>query len=251
MASNDGQLGQGRGGRPAAGSHSETHRGASRGASPSDVEAISRAQRGDHEAFRVLVERYQPRVYRLALRILRDEEMARDAVQDAFLKVYASLERFEGRSSFYTWLYRVVLNLCLDLRRRDRSSRHVEWAEEHTPLSEGADPDAEEPMDGAPPSPQHALERAELRDRMVAAIGELPDAARRTLLLREVDGLSYEEIAQALEIPKGTVMSRLHYARRRMQKALIAGGLEVDKEVVPRREPRAQDTGDTGKGGDG
>jgi len=83
---------------------------------------------------------------------------------------------------------------------------------------------------------------------MAAAIAELPEAAQRTLLLREVDGLSYEEIAQALEIPKGTVMSRLHYARRRMQKALIAGGLEVDKEVVPRREPQ---TRDTGKGGDG
>jgi RNA polymerase sigma-70 factor (ECF subfamily) len=246
MASNDGQFGPGRGGRHASGSPSETHRGASLASSPSDEEAISRAQRGDHAAFRVLVERYQQRIYRLALRLLRDEETARDAVQDAFLKVYASLGKFEGRSSFYTWLYRVVLNLCLDFRRRDRSSRHVEWAEEHTPLSEAADPESDAPMEGAPPSPHHALERAELRDRMAAAIGELPDAARRTLLLREVDGLSYEEIAQALEIPKGTVMSRLHYARRRMQKALVAGGLEREKEVVPRGEPR----GDTGKGGD-
>jgi RNA polymerase sigma-70 factor (ECF subfamily) len=195
----------------------------------------------------VLVERYQQRVYRLALRILRDEEMARDAVQEAFLKVYASLERFEGRSSFYTWLYRVVLNLCLDLRRRDRSGRHVEWAEEHTPLSEGADPESEEPMEGAAPSPHRALERAELRDRMAAAIAELPEPARRTLLLREVDGLSYEEIAQALEIPKGTVMSRLHYARRRMQKALVAGGLDWEKEVVPRGEAHARGTG---KGGE-
>ncbi len=247
MASNGGQFGQGRGGGQAPGFQSETQRGVSRAASPSDEEAISRAKRGDHAAFRVLVERYQQRVYRLALRILRDEEMARDAVQDAFLKVYASLGRFEGRSSFYTWLYRVVLNLCLDLRRRDRSSRHVEWAEEHTPLSEGADPDSEEPMEGAPPSPHHVLERAELRERMAAAIEELPDAARRTLLLREVDGLSYEEIAEALEIPKGTVMSRLHYARRRMQKALIAGGLASDKEVAPRGELHTQETG---KGGD-
>jgi len=69
------------------------------------------------------VERYQDRIYRLALRVLRDEERARDAVQDAFLKVYQSLRRFEGRSSFYTWVYRLVLNLCLDLKRRDRSGR--------------------------------------------------------------------------------------------------------------------------------
>ena len=247
MASNEGQFGQGRGEGQASDSQSETQRGVTRAASPSDEEAISRARRGDHAAFRVLVERYQQRAYRLALRILRDEEMARDAVQDAFLKVYASLGRFEGRSSFYTWLYRVVLNLCLDLRRRDRSGRHVEWAEEHTPLSQGADPDSEEPMEGAPPSPHHVLERAELRERMAAAIEELPDAARRTLLLREVDGLSYEEIAQALEIPKGTVMSRLHYARRRMQKTLIAGGLALDEKVAPRGKLRAQSTG---KGGD-
>ncbi len=247
MTSNEGQFGQGQGGKRALGSQSETHRGATRAASPSDEEAISRARRGDHAAFRVLVERYQQRAYRLALRILHDEEMAQDAVQDAFLKVYSSLGRFEGRSRFYTWLYRVVLNLCLDLRRRDRSSRHVEWAEEHTPLSEGADPDSEEPMEGAAPSPHHVLERAELRQRMAAAIEELPDAARRTLLLREVDGLSYEEIAQALEIPKGTVMSRLHYARRRMQKALIAGGLGLEGEIAPRGEPQAQDAG---KGGE-
>jgi RNA polymerase sigma-70 factor (ECF subfamily) len=247
MASNDGQFGRGRGEGLDSGSQSETQRGVTRAASPSDEEAISRARLGDHAGFRVLVERYQQRAYRLALRILHDEEMARDAVQDAFLKVYASLGRFEGRSSFYTWLYRVVLNLCLDLRRRDRSSRHVEWAEDYTPLSEGADPDSEEPMEGAPPSPHHVLERAELRERMAAAIEELPDAPRRTLLLREVDGLSYEEIAQALEIPKGTVMSRLHYARRRMQKALIARGLALDKEIAPRGKLRAQDTG---KGGD-
>jgi len=246
MASNEGHSGRGRGEGQAFGFQSETQQDASRAALPTDAEAISRAQRGDHAAFRVLVERYQQRLYRLALRILRDEEMARDALQEAFLKVYASLGRFEGRSSFYTWLYRVVLNLCLDLRRRDRSSRYVEWAEEHTPLSEGADPDSEEPLEGVSPSPYHVLLRAELRGRLAAAIEELPEAARRTLLLREVDGLSYEEIAQVLEIPKGTVMSRLHYARRRMQKALLAGGLVLDERVRGQTKER-----DAGKGGNG
>ena len=199
---------------------------------PSDDEAISRARQGDHDAFRVLVERYQQRAFRLALRVLRDEEAAHDAVQEAFLKVYASLARFEGRSSFYTWLYRVVLNLCLDLKRRDRSARHVEWNEEIAGGA-GAEADTDETTDGAPPSPHTALERAELREHMTAAIEELPDAARRTLLLREVDGLSYDEISRALDIPKGTVMSRLYYARRRVQKALIAAGLAAATE-----EPR-------------
>ena len=95
-----------------------------------DAEVVQKARAGDHQAFRVLVERYQGRAYGLALRVLRDEDAARDAVQDAFLKAYGSLDRFEGRSSFYTWLYRIVMNLCLDRKRRDRSDREVEWNDE-------------------------------------------------------------------------------------------------------------------------
>lgn len=195
---------------------------------PSDAEAVARAREGDHEAFRVLVERYQGRAFRLAARVLRDEERARDVVQEAFLKVYGALRRFEGRSSFYTWLYRVVMNLCLDLRRREAreaKGREVEWSDETSPGWE----DAEVDPPGAPHAeemPDVLLERAELRARMTAAIDALPEAARATLVLREVEGLSYEEIAQALEIPKGTVMSRLHYARRRVQAALAAAGVE-------------------------
>ena len=99
---------------------------------PSDADVIARARKGDHDAFRVLVERYQERAYGLALRVLRDQEWAEDVVQEAFLKVYRSLDRFEGRSSFYTWLYRIVMNLCLDAKRSDRSNRHVEWDEATT-----------------------------------------------------------------------------------------------------------------------
>ena len=189
---------------------------------PSDAEAIERARGGDHEAFRVLVERYQSRAHALALRVLRDEEQARDAVQDAFLKVYRSLDRFEGRSSFYTWLYRLVMNVCLDLRRRDRSDRHLEWDE-----TRGVEPMAgAAPLAGAEGSldfgPADAAMRQELREQLASAIDDLPGAARETLILREVEGLSYAEIAEALAIPKGTVMSRLHYARRRVREILVS-----------------------------
>jgi RNA polymerase sigma-70 factor (ECF subfamily) len=92
----------------------------------SDADLVARARSGDTAAFRTLVERTQGRAFRLALRVLRDEEAARDVVQDALLKAYGSLDRFEGRSGFYTWLYRIVMNLCLDRKRRDRSDRHVE-----------------------------------------------------------------------------------------------------------------------------
>lgn len=186
---------------------------------PTDAAVVERAQAGDRDAFRVLVERYQGRVFRLALRVMRDEEQARDVSQEAFLKVYRSIDRFEGRSSFYTWLYRLVMNLCLDMKRRDKSGRHVEWNEEVALDTEGE-------VSGPAPlaAPAQSLERAELRESMRKAIDGLPDDARRTFLLREVDGLSYSEIATALEIPKGTVMSRLHYARRRLREALLASG---------------------------
>lgn len=188
--------------------------------SPDDAAVVERARAGDHEAFRVLVERYQGRLFRLALRVLRDEEQARDAVQDAFLKVYRSLDRFEGRSSFYTWVYRLVMNQCLDARRRDRSDRHVEFEDER---SVELRPEA---ADRAEPEPAAELERGELRGQMQRAIAGLPQDARRTFLLREVDGLSYAEIARSLRIPKGTVMSRLHYARRRLRAALLEAGVE-------------------------
>lgn len=188
-----------------------------------DAQAVERARGGDHDAFRVLVERYQDRVYRLARRILRDDEWARDAAQEAFLKVYRALRDFEGRSGFYTWLYRVTVNLCLDMRRRDRSSLHVEWDEERAAKSE-----SDGSMDTSAPTagPLQALERAELRQRMAEAIGALPEDARQTLLLREVDGMSYVEIAQTLQIPKGTVMSRLYHARRKVKQALLDAGVD-------------------------
>jgi RNA polymerase sigma-70 factor (ECF subfamily) len=183
-----------------------------------DAAAVARARNGDHAAFRLLVERHQGRAFGLALRVLRDEEQARDVVQDAFLKAYGALERFEGRAAFSTWLHRIVVNLCLDRKRRERSARRIESNEEALALA-GADPESPET-----PDPGLALERAELRDQLARAIAGLPEDSRRTLELREIDGLSYQEIAGVLGVPKGTVMSRLHYARRRLRSVLVAAG---------------------------
>jgi RNA polymerase sigma-70 factor (ECF subfamily) len=186
---------------------------------------VEGAKAGDPAAFRVLVERHQARAYRLALRVLRDPEQARDAVQEAFLKVHTAIHRFEGRSAFGTWLHRLVLNQCLDMKRRDRSGRHVEWDEERSlelsdapDLAGGVDPEEDF-------GPAGALLRRELAEHVAAAIQTLPESARETLLLREVEGLSYAEISQTLGIPKGTVMSRLHYARKRVQQILTGAGL--------------------------
>lgn len=185
---------------------------------------MRRAREGDPDAFRVLVERYQGRAYRLALRILRNEESARDAVQEAFVKAYTSLGRFEERSSFFTWLYRLVTNQCIDMRRREHGERRVEWREGDV-LEEAELPLAPEL---APPElPVDEALRKELRGQLAEAIDALPEAARTTLLLREVDGLAYAEIAEVQGIPRGTVMSRLHYARRRLQELLRGAGVEA------------------------
>jgi RNA polymerase sigma-70 factor (ECF subfamily) len=199
---------------------------------PSDLEVIQRVRNGESEAFRLLVERYQGRAYRLALRVLRDEEAARDAVQDAFVKAYSALGRFEGRSSFFTWLYRLVMNQCLDAKRRDKSAREVAFEEggglELEPES-SLNPVPE--VDGVSFAPAATLMRKELLAHLARAIERLPPAARETLLLREVEGLSYAEIATALSIPKGTVMSRLHYARKQLQKLLVEAGVaEAESE---------------------
>ncbi len=174
----------------------------------------------------MLVERYQGRAYGLALRVMRDEEQAKDVVQEAFLKAYRSLDRFEGRSSFYTWFYRVVMNLCIDAKRRQPSGGMVEWDEAHAleaPVGTGLDAvDPDRQREGGPAGD---LERAELREAVRRAIEALPDDARQTLLLREVDGLSYSEIAESLGVPKGTVMSRLHHARRRVRALLVEQGV--------------------------
>ena len=162
----------------------------------------------------MLVERYQGRAYGLALRVLRDEEQARDVVQEAFLKAYRSLDRFEARSSFYTWFYRVVMNLCIDAKRRQPPGRMVEWDEGHaleTPVGTGLD--AVDPARQQTSGPAGDLERAELREAIGRAIEALPDDARQTLLLREVEERSYEEIAALTRVPVGTVRSRLARAR--------------------------------------
>jgi len=203
---------------------------------PADAEVVERAREGDHGAFRVLVERYQGRAYGLAFRVLRDEEQARDAVQDAFLKAYGSLDRFQGRSGFYTWLYRIVMNQCLDRKRRDKSDREVAWDDVTAARAARTPAAGSLEGEGAGAAPDVAAERGELRRVLARAIAALPEDARRTIELREIDGLSYREIADALAVPKGTVMSRLHYARRKLRESLRAAGIdgldEVGKEIA-------------------
>ena len=164
------------------------------------------------------------RAYRVAFRILRDPDQAEDVLQEAFIKAYRGIRQFERRSAFYTWLYRIVVNLALDRRRRERPGSRIEWEDS---VAHEVEPRA---VVGQSPDPDLSARRAEVREILSEGIQRLPDGQREVLLLREIEGLSYEEIATSMEISKGTVMSRLHYARRKLSSFLTERG--VDPEDV-------------------
>jgi RNA polymerase sigma-70 factor (ECF subfamily) len=181
---------------------------------------VHRLKQGDLKALEELVLHYQEQVYRLAYGLLQDPEESQDVTQEAFLRVYQSIHRFAEKSAFFTWLYRIVVNLCHDSRRRKAKRKNEvsldQLQEERDLLGE---PPLELPDLQGIPADQYSADR-ELERKVKSAMDSLPEKHRITLLLREVEGLSYEEIAQATEVNIGTVMSRLHYARKRMQELL-------------------------------
>jgi RNA polymerase sigma-70 factor, ECF subfamily len=192
---------------------------------PDDRLLVEQARRGSSRAFQGLVERYQSKVYALALGFVRNKDEARDVAQDAFLKAHQSLDKFQGGSSFYTWLYRITVNLCIDQLRKAGRGGRVEFDErlQHEEAGSPADELAPRRMGF---DPDQALRDKELRGRLQGALAELSEPHRAVLLLREVDGLSYKEMADVLGCAEGTIMSRLFHARKRMQE-LLRGYVEA------------------------
>jgi RNA polymerase sigma-70 factor, ECF subfamily len=184
-----------------------------------DDELVAQSRAGDERAFRALVEKYQRRAYGIALGILRNPEDAMDASQNAFIKVFRNLHGFKGDSSFYTWLYRIVVNVCIDHCRKHGKMKPVEYDETFRRRDEAA---VVVPLSGntKPMHPGAKFENDELRAQLNKALGELSENHRSIIVLREVEGLSYEEIAEVMDCHLGTVMSRLHHARKNLQKAL-------------------------------
>jgi len=195
--------------------------------SPDDTSLVRDARRGDAQAFRSLVERYQRRVYQLALGMVKDPDEAMDITQETFVRVHRYLPSFKGDSSFFTWTYRIATNLCLDSARRRGRTERVEMDESDAEIEARMDPPS-----AALAGPQRAALNAELKAKIDDALASLSENHRAILLLREVEGLSYEELAHALGIRKGTVMSRLFHARLKMQRKLREYlGDEVKDEV--------------------
>lgn len=186
----------------------------------SDEELAREVQQGNREAFRELVERHQRKITGLLSGMLQNPEDAMEIAQETFAKAFRSLDGFRGESSFYTWLYRIALNLAIDFRRRSRRAPAVALQDrlgnsETDSLYEDVIGDEEESRD-----PFARARSRELGQRVSEAIEELTPEHRAVILLREVEGLSYEEISDVMQCSKGTVMSRLHYARKRLQNRL-------------------------------
>jgi len=181
-----------------------------------DRELVERCQRGDLDAYGVLVGRYRHKVYSLAFSMLRNEQDATDLSQEAFVRGWRAIRHFKKNSSFYTWIYRITTNLAIDVvRRRDR--RPTTTFEEG--IEPATDPSVQEPP-STNPSPVVEAQRKELREQIDAALLELSPEHRAVIQLREFEGLDYTTIAKAMGCSIGTVMSRLHYARKHLQKLL-------------------------------
>jgi RNA polymerase sigma-70 factor (ECF subfamily) len=194
-----------------------------------DRELVLQAQRGDSAAFRTLVQRHQRRAFAIALAMVQDEDDALEVVQEAFLRVHRRLDSFHGGSSFFTWLYRIVTNLSIDLLRKP-ARREAELSP-----SRRVDDETEIPclarLENA--DPLGSAENRELQLRIQAALDALPPYHRGVILMREVEGMSYEEMAQAMGVSKGTIMSRLFHARQKLMRALGETYLEACGKAPP------------------
>jgi RNA polymerase sigma-70 factor (ECF subfamily) len=171
-----------------------------------DHQLVERSRAGDLAAFEELVKRHQGRAYAIAYRLLGNREDAQEVAQEAFARAYFRLAEFRGTAQFRTWLYRILVNLATDLLRRRRPGGVGEEVALRAVTTEE--------------NPGESLDRRELRQGIQKAIGGLPADLRTVIVLRELEGLSYSEIARVIRRPMGTVMSRLFHARRRLQQSL-------------------------------
>lgn len=181
----------------------------------SDQELVERVQRGDKHAFDLLVAKYQQRIINLVGRFVRNPNDAMDVTQEAFLKAYRALPKFRGESAFYTWMYRIAVN----------TAKNYLAVQSRRPLEADQDYDEIEQIDSSgvlrdQATPEHMLLRDEIQDTVVRAIEELPEDLRTAITLREIEGLSYEDIAEVMECPIGTVRSRIFRAREAIDKQL-------------------------------
>jgi RNA polymerase sigma-70 factor (ECF subfamily) len=186
-------------------------------AGPDDLQLVARSQTGDTDAFNELVTRYRHRAFSMIYNMVRNEQDAWDLAQDGFVKAWKSIGRFRGQSSFYTWLYRILMNVTIDWLRRKQIESGAEF--DDSLAVKNIEPGATTAPKGEM-QPAAQLGDKEIRARIDAAIVRLTPEHRAVITLREIDGMEYQEIADAMDCSIGTVMSRLFYARKKLQTLL-------------------------------
>jgi RNA polymerase sigma-70 factor (ECF subfamily) len=184
----------------------------------SELDLVKQCQTGNTEAFDQLVTRYRTRVFAMIYNMVHNEQDAWDLAQDSFVKAWKSIRRFRGRSSFYTWIYRIVMNVTIDwLRKKQVKGAGAEF-NDAIQLKE-IEP-ASRTVPKADPLPHERMEQSEIRARIDNAIAQLSPEHRAVILMKEIEEMQYHEIAEALGCSIGTVMSRLFYARKKLQNLL-------------------------------
>ncbi len=180
-----------------------------------DIQLVARARAGDERAFRALLEKYERAVFSICLRMVRNRDEATDLSQESFIKVFASLDRYNPAYAFSSWLFKITSNQCIDHLRK----RRVDTLPMDQPI-DGEKGEIQRQYAAPDPTPEEALVRGEKMSRLEAAIDQLPEHYRIMLILRHQEDLSYEEIADHLSIPLGTVKARIHRAREMLKKLL-------------------------------
>jgi len=188
-----------------------------------DSELVKRAQRGNAPAFEELVKRYERKVYNIAYRMLSNEEEAKDALQDTFIRAYRFIKKFKGDSSFYTWLYRITTNVCLTRLKRRKGKESVTVSLDE-PIQN--DDDTVRELSDETHGPEILFKRRQTQQAIQNAISELPSDYRSVIVLRDLQGLSNKEVSKALRLSIAAVKSRLHrgriFLRNRLSKYIVA-----------------------------
>lgn len=196
------------------GARESTKGGTSQLANSGDEELVALAQQGDRRAFEELIERHKQKAYHIAFGFARDREEAKDLSQEAFLKAYTYLKSFDGRSSFYTWFYRIVVNVCLDYKRRTKRTSAGEFDERIENQMEPSHNPAR------PLAPEQQVLAGQLARKVNAALQTLPAKQRTAFILKNHQGLSIREIAETMETAEGTVKVHLHRAVTALRQSL-------------------------------
>ena len=192
------------------------------GENVNDEELVDRVKSGDIDAFEEIIAKYEKRVFGLIYNMLKNDNDIEDIAQDIFIKVYKNIDKFHGNSSLYTWIYRIATNMCLDYMKK---KKNVIYIDEKVQLDDG---EVELQLPSDEKLQEELYEEKEMKQKLNKAIDKLPDKQKAMIILRDIKGLSYEEISEVLEIKLGTVKSQINRARLKLKEILEKDGTFLD-----------------------